>query len=217
MVCAEAPGEEALVLLDGATRTEAFRHLGLPCAVVQIVEPSKVNLETWHHVIRQCPTDDLLARIDDLDELSLVPDAGTPRLRVVNGDAYSVLGNSVSPNAALGALVDTYMGTWTVNRVTEPDEEAVAWRFPDWSVLVEFPALTIDDVMKAALGDDLLPAGITRFLVNDRALRLNLDLELLRSPRTLDEKQEALEELLHARAREGRIRRYEETVVVLDD
>ncbi|HIE21463.1 MAG TPA: hypothetical protein EYP73_02545 [Acidimicrobiia bacterium] len=217
MVCAEAPGEEALVLLDGATRTEAFRHLGLPCAVVQIVEPAAVNLETWHHVIRQCPARELLDRIESQNELSLVSDEGTPRLRLADDGAYSVLGDGVSPNAALGALVDAYMGHWTVNRVTEPDVEAVAWRFPDWSVLVEFPALTIDDVMKAALGDDLLPAGITRFLVSDRALRLNLDLELLRSPRTLDEKQEALEELLHARAREGRIRRYEETVVVLDD
>lgn len=217
MVCAEAAGEEALVLLDGATRTEAFRALGLPCAVVQIVEASEVNLETWHHVVRQCPPGELLARIEAHTELDMGPDEGTPRLRLADGSAYSVSADSLSSNAALSALVATYIGTWTVNRVTEPDTEAVAWRFPDWSVLVEFPSLTIDDVMKAALGVDLLPAGITRFLVSDRALRLNLDLDLLRSPRTLGEKQDALDELLRTRAREGRIRRYEEPVIVLDD
>ena len=217
MVCVEATGEEPLVLLDGATRTEAFRSLGLACAVVQIVEPSEVNLETWHHVIRQCPSGELLARIEAHAELTLAPNGGTPRLRLSDGSDFSVSGVSLSPNAALSALVAAYVGTWTVNRVTEADTETVAWRFPDWSVLVEFPSLTIDDVMKAALGDDLLPAGITRFLVSGRALRLNLDLDLLRSPRTLEEKQDALDELLRTRAREGRIRRYEEPVVVLDD
>ena len=71
--------------------------------------------------------------------------------------------------------------------------------------------------MKAAVGDDLLPAGITRFLVPERALRLNLELELLSSPLPVEEKQQALESMLAVRAQSGRIRRYEETVVILDD
>ena len=67
------------------------------------------------------------------------------------------------------------------------------------------------------LGDDLLPAGVTRFLVPERALRLNIDLAVLASPDPIEVKQQALESLLAARARAGRIRRYEETIVVLDD
>jgi hypothetical protein len=71
--------------------------------------------------------------------------------------------------------------------------------------------------MKAALTQDLLPAGVTRFLVPERVLRLDADLALLRSASTLDTKQKALETLIQARSHAGRVRRYEETVVILDD
>lgn len=216
MVCAKAPGGE-LVLLDGATRTEALKGLGLGHAVVQIVDPAMVDLETWHHVIRQAPPLDVVAAISSQPELLLSEDQGPPRIRVADHGTRSVLGSGVSVNATLSALVSSYVGRWTVSRIGEPSTENITWRFPDWSVVVELPQLTVEDVMKAALGDDLLPAGVTRFLVPERALRLNIDLAVLASPDPIEVKQQALESLLAARARAGRIRRYEETIVVLDD
>jgi hypothetical protein len=109
------------------------------------------------------------------------------------------------------------MGKCRVNRVIDPAPDSVGWRFPEWSAVVEFPALTVDDVIRAALGADLLPAGITRFVVPDRALRLNFPIDELRSPRGTEEKQAALDSALAERAGQGRIRRYQEPVVILDD
>ena len=108
-------------------------------------------------------------------------------------------------------------GVWTVNRVADPTIESVEWRFPDWCAILELPTLTVEDVMRAAVGEDLLPAGITRFLIPERALRLNIDLSLLGSARTQEEKQQSLDDLLEQRANEGRIRRYEETVFAIVD
>lgn len=216
MICAEMPGGE-LVVLDGATRTEAMRSLGLSHAVVQIVDPDTVVLETWHHVIRQTSSSGVIERIAARPELMLSDDHGTPRLHLPERRRRSVFGTGASVNATVKALVGSYVGRWTVGRVTEADDDAVAWRFPDWSVIVEFPTLSIQDVMKAAIGDDLLPAGVTRFLVPERALRLNVGLSLLKSGGSTGDKQESLEAMLAARARAGRIRRYEETIVILDD
>lgn len=216
MVCSEAPSGE-LVVLDGATRTEALEQLGMEHAVVQIVEPGRAALETWHHVVRDCTPAELIGAIETNNELILADSEFTPRVHTKDGATRSVLGNGISPNATLGALVHAYTGRWTVNRVTDPDTKAVAWRFPKWCAILEYPALTVEDVMKAAVGEDLLPAGITRFLIPERALRLNIDLSLLGSDRTLEEKQQSLNELLEQRANEGRIRRYEETVFILDD
>ncbi len=216
MVCSEAPSGE-LVVLDGATRTEALKQLGMEHAVVQIVEPGRAALETWHHVVRDCPPADLIRAIEATDELTLADSEFTPRIHTNDGGSQSVLGNGISPNATLAALVDTYTGKWTVNRVTDPATESVEWRFPQWCAILEFPALTVEDVMKAAVGRDLLPAGITRFLIPARALRLNLDLSLLGSDRTFEDKQRSLDELLEQRANDGRIRCYEETVFILDD
>ena len=214
MVCFQAPGGE-LILLDGATRTEALRRLGLKHAVVQLVDPAQVTLETWHHVVRACPPAELLSALRERDDLTLVGDEGPPLVRLAM-EAHTVFGEGVSPNATLVALAGTYLGHWSVARVTDPHPDTVAARFPDWSAIVEFPILTRHDVVKAAIGQDLLPAGVTRFLVPGRALGLDLDLSLLmRGSR--EEMQAAVEDLLQRRAQEGRIRRYEEPVVVLDD
>ncbi len=216
MVCSEAPNGE-LVLLDGATRAESLGRIGLEHAVVQIVDPAEIALDTWHHVVMGVAAEVLLAAMSDHPSLRLKTADGTPRVHPRRGDAQVVVSVGLSPNATLGAVVHTYVGRWTVRRVTDPSIESVRRGFPDWSALIEFPKLTVADVMKAAVGNDLLPAGITRFLVPERALRLNISLDLLRAGISAEDKQAALDDLLTTRAAEGRVRRYDEPVVVLDE
>lgn len=216
MVCCHAPDGE-LILLDGATRTESLKRIGLDHAVVQVVEPEEVTLETWHHVVRGGDPDEILSAVTERPELELGEERGTPGIHLREHESRLVVGVGVSPNATLSSLVATYMGRWRVNRVPDPGLESVAWSFPDWSAVIEFPILGLDDVMSAATSDDLLPAGVTRFLVNERALRLNVSLELLSAQGSIADKQEALTELIAERTRNGRVRRYEETVFILDE
>lgn len=216
MICTSSANGD-LVLLDGATRTEALKSMGLNHAVVQLVEPEKVTLEAWHHVIRDCSVSDVMRGILDTGVLELSSDGWAPCVRLSDETSHSVNPKQVSANAALSALVATYVGRWTVNRVTHPSIASVAWRFPDWTAIIEFPILSVQDVIASALSGDLLPAGITRFLVDERALRLNIDLDLLSTDTSIEKKQETLEGILEERANDGRIRRYEETIVMLDD
>ncbi len=216
MVCIESAFGE-LVLLDGATRTASLKRLGLQFGVVQIVTEDSVTLETWHHVVREGTPPELVEAVAARADLRIVDDEGPPRVWTPDGTCRTIYGESLSRSGVLSSLVNTYVGRFRVNRMIEVDTSAVSSKFPDWAALVEFPVLTTEDVMKAAVGDDLLPAGITRFIVRDRTLRLGVDLELLRSPGTADDKQRTLDDLLASRAQEGRIRRYEEPVIILDD
>lgn len=216
MICSVTEDGD-LILLDGATRTESLRQLGLPHAVVQMVEPEQVTLETWHHVVRGCTPDEFVAAVRSRDDLLLSEAEGTPGIHVNGRGSMLVLGEGISPNATLSSLVSSYVGKWRVSRAADPGLDPVSWSFPDWSAIIEFPILTLDDVTKAAVIDDLLPAGITRFLVNERALRLNVGLDLLASPGLVEEKQEVLDSLIAERAADGRVRRYEETVFILDE
>jgi L-serine kinase (ATP) / ParB family transcriptional regulator, heme-responsive regulator len=216
VICVEADGD-GFVVLDGATRTEALRRLGIPHVVVQVVDPAAVTLETWHHVVRDGRPTVVMDRIASREGLILAHGGDPPRVTPAAGTPMSALGEGVSSNAVLSTLVSGYIGRWRVSRIIDPDPDVVAQRFPDWSVIIEFPPLEVKEVMKAALGQDLLPAGVTRFLVPERVLRLDADLRLLRSPGSLTSKQEALETLIRARSEAGRVRRYEETVVILDD
>ncbi|MGD2103037.1 MAG: hypothetical protein PVG83_12465 [Acidimicrobiia bacterium] len=216
MMCMDASGGD-LVLLDGATRTESMKKLGLKHAVVQVVDPMSISLGTWHHVVRGVGTDEVLASIQDMEGIQLQKGVGTPAVHSNDGISYRVTSETLSDNAALSALVGGYVGKWRVNRSPDPRVEAVAARFPDWAVIVEFPTLDVEAVIKAAVGNDLLPAGITRFVVPERALRLNMPLDLLDSGRSVAEKQLKLDAMLEKRARTGRIRRYEEPVFILDE
>jgi len=214
MVCTPADGGE-MILLDGATRTESLKTLGLEHAVVQVVEPAKVRLQTWHHVVRGCDPAELMEAVDLNSELILSGEKGAPGIHLKDDGSWLVLGEGISPNATLSTLVGSYVGKWRVSRVA--DTGMGPWSFPDWSALVEFPTLSLDDVMKAAMTDDLLPAGITRFLVEERALLLNAPLDLLAGTEPIEDKQRALQELIADRAQDGRVRRYDETVFILDE
>lgn len=215
MVCVEADG--MLVVLDGATRTEALRGLGLEHAVVQVVDPGEVDLGTWHHVVRQCAPTELLERIEEDPDLALEADRGPPRVRLASDEVRTVSGKGITPNATLTSLVAVYIGRWPVARVTDADAVVAGSVFEDWGAVIELPTLSVEDVMRAAVGDDPLPAGVTRFLIPDRALRLNFDLSILEEEASTEEKQRRLDELIEQRSREGRVRRYEETVFIYDD
>lgn len=215
MVCVES--DDKLVVLDGATRTEALRALGLEHAVVQVVDPGQVELGSWHHVVRQCAPAELLELVEARPGLNLGDDDRPPRIRPASGPIRSVSGESLTQNATLNEMVASYIGRWPVSRVTDADIAVAASQFADWAAVVELPILGIDEVMRAALGDDLLPAGITRFVIPGRALRLNFDLTALESEGSTAVKQQRLDALIEERSREGRVRRYDETVFIYDE
>jgi len=217
MVCIEAPGGE-VVLLDGATRTETLRAIGLHHAVVQLVEPATVELGTWHHVVRGCTPGELVGAVADNAALTLTENYGTPAIHPNSGPSHLVEGvGGITANATLSALAASYTGRWDVTRTTDPHRDHVAASYPGWAAVVEFPTLRMRDVMEAAVGNDLLPAGITRFVVPGRALRLNIPLDLLEAGRETSVVQGELGRLLEERSSHGRVRRYEGPVFVLDD
>ena len=216
MVCTQAD-DGSYVLLDGATRREAFNRLGMPHAIVQVVDPASVSLGTWHHVLQDGDGTDVVSALGESETVDLVEDRGTPRVVTRGGDWRTVEAVGVTLNAALNALVDCYHGKMTVTRVVDPSIEAVDATHDSWAAIVEFPALTVESVMAAATQADFVPAGVTRFVVPARALRLNMPLDFLRSDEETNVKQEQLDTILAKRAQQGRVRRYDEPVIILDD
>ena len=59
------------VVLDGANRTTAFRALGMPHILAQVVDYAQVQLHVWHHVITQCSLEDLLETIRGIGGLKM--------------------------------------------------------------------------------------------------------------------------------------------------
>jgi hypothetical protein len=226
------PLEDRYMVLDGATRTAALKQLGYPHAVVQITtEEEGLDLHTWFHVIQKIDSAALKHLLEGLTGISLEPvEAGQAADRMFeygalcyihfgNGDAYLIQPEvGVNRLDALNLLTETYIEASFVDRTLENDIARLKSDYPDITALVVFPEYTVGQVMQVTLGGRYFPAGITRFIIPGRILRINADLEILKSEKmSLNEKNRWLRRHLEDKVQGNHVRFYRESVYLLDE
>jgi D-3-phosphoglycerate dehydrogenase len=223
--------DDRYVVLDGATRSSALRQMGYPHIVVQdVAVDGELLLETWHHVVRAIPVDELVAALNGVGGIRLeetAPEEAASRVIeygglcaviTVDGRGFVVHANpGLNRFDAVTAFSDTYIAAATVSRNLERNVRTLASWYPDMTALVEYPQFTVEQVLLAAGSGRLLPAGVTRFLIPGRVLRLDIPLEMLSAEQTLQEKNRWLAEYLAEKERKGKIRYYREPVYLLDE
>jgi len=227
------------VILDGATRYSSLQRLGYPYAIVQVVDQSQAGfqLHTWYHAIS---ADDGLAEQPSFTELAreLGRINGLTLRRLGADEAQAALGQALSlcyfldrdgqvtlAEAAsessrlsvMNAIVDTYNAWGSVERTLLTDVERLLAQFPRLVAVAIFPQFTPSEVFDAAAEGDLLPAGLTRFVIPGRILRLNADLQRLKHDEPLAEKRAWFNEFLGGKLSRSRLRYYQEPVVLLDE
>ncbi len=219
------------VVLDGATRTDALRSLGVQHVVVQDVPvDDNLGLETWHHVVRSIDAGVLRQAISNVAGVSFTEcEPEEARDRVISsggllsvsffGGPALVASSDGGANRfdALAAISSAYTAAAVVSRTLERDLSKVSAWYPDGVALVEYPDFTVEQVLLAARSGRLLPAGVTRFLISGRVLRLELPLEMLTDSRDLSAKNRWLHDYLTEKQRHGKIRYYREPVYLLDE
>ena len=229
------PDGDRYMVLDGATRTAAFQQLGYPHIVVQLVDPQQdnVHLNTWFHVVRGESAPALLTQAHAVAGLRLSErpiDQLTHDLWNHGALGYLVtaeregflLEHTENPPGAdwldvLTELVERY-GRWgTVERTLVDDVNALASQYADLAGLVVFPQFTLDVVLQLVAKGRLLPAGITRFLVSGRILRLNVPLAMLTNQELIVQKQAWLDKLVQTKLAQRAVRHYQEPVILLDE
>ncbi len=188
--------ENGYMVLDGATRSTALRQMGLPHMLVQVftADAEGLQLNTWYHVIRQLSKADLLKLLEGLPGIDLMAtdmDSVTEdqieygslcTIHFVDGEIYLVRGKSgVNRLEALNNLTTTYIDASLTSRTMNRDIRKLLHEFEDMTALVTFPKYEVDQVIQLSQAGRRVPAGITRFIVPGRILRVNLDLDVLRS------------------------------------
>ena len=229
-VTAEAEGR--FVVLDGATRTKAFQQLGYPHIVVQIVRSDDPNLRlhTWYHAVSGMPQPAMLALLGGVSAVHIEPAASSAmqaaldnraalcNLIGADGQGYLVRAAAgYSGLQALNALVAAYSAAGAVTRTLNTHMDSLRSTVPGMALLVVFPQFKVAEVLHAALSGDLLPAGITRFVIPGRILRLNADLAMLKSNVELAHKRAWLEQMVAEKLARRNVRFYQEPVTLLDE
>jgi hypothetical protein len=220
-------GEDMYMVLDGANRVTSMKELGLPHLLVQVVDPHSpgVSLQTWNHVIWEIATDDLIQKIVDLGDLDVVEISGQefhPRsialFQTPWSQHYSINSNSTeSRSEKITQLVKMYSREASFDRTMIDTIDNLNGFYNELAGLVIYPPFEIEEVVQFCRDDSLLPAGVTRFIVSPRALRVNYPLDCLARKDSLEEKQARLDNFIQERMENKGVRIYTETTVLYDE
>ncbi|MCI0395763.1 MAG: hypothetical protein L0332_12230 [Chloroflexi bacterium] len=221
------------IVLDGATRFTALQRLGYPYVIVQVVpaHSQEFALHTWYHAISsERPVTGLFDHLRQINGLTLTPlPAGQIQTAFSEKDALCYFldreGNATLAQAQPGAdrlavmntLVAAYTGWGSVERTLLTDLGRLLGQFPDMVAVAVFPQFRPETVFDVASRSELLPAGLTRFVIPGRILRLNADLARLKQDEPLAAKRAWFNHFLEDKLARSRLRYYQEPVILLDE
>lgn len=214
------------VVLDGANRTQAFATLAYPHVLVQIVayDSAYVQLETWNHVVCRWNRDSFNQLLHDAPALRLDSQAAVLPIASVHfrdADAHAIHAADESMegrNAALNQLVSVYQRNAVLHRTALVSPADVYEQHADGIALVTFPRYHPADVIAAAAHRAYVPPGITRHIIQGRALKVNYPLLWLRDPdMSLEQKNNDLAAWLEAKLDRRQVRYYAESTYQFDE
>ena len=225
------PFKDYYVVLDGATRFSAFKKLGYPHIIVQVLKDSdEYKLDTWFHAIRKVDTELLMNLLNELPlitmtksdlktvQAEMVKYGGLCYLQTVDKTIYHIHSKpGVNHLDALNRLTDIYIKASHVTRTLHEDIDILINEFPDLTGVVAFPVFTLDQVLQITDAGNVMPAGITRSIISGRVMRLNADFEYLKSDRDIDEKNKWLYDLVMEKLSNDQTRYYAEPIYLMDE
>jgi len=217
------------IVLDGANRVTSLRKLQYSHVLVQELDlsDSGLQLESWHHAIEHVPAEGLLNHAASVDGVSLLegedPHISHPsvlaRLRLPDDRRVTLVGSEglVERVRQLHEITRVYHRFSSFDRVSYSGMEHLVRNYRNFTALISFRRFTLKDLQLITDRNQRVPSGITRVLLPKRALRFNLQLEILRADLSLEEKESWLQQTIKEKVAEKAIRFYREPTFFFDE
>jgi L-serine kinase (ATP) / ParB family transcriptional regulator, heme-responsive regulator len=207
-----SPHEDRYLVLDGAHRVRAIGELGLPLVLAQLVEPPE-KAEGWSHLLSGVGRTEL----EDIEGIEVSDRPGEAPLAEVESAGGETLFLSASEEGlgarvrALWDLQSLYPEGVVVRRL-EPNGPA---RLSGSDALIRYHPFAPGELAEIVDSGTVLPAGITRFRIQERVLgvRYPLDRMMNGDPRVRNVE---LRKFVESRWEENRVRYYGEPVVLFE-
>ena len=156
-----------------------------------------------------------------LEEEEEVPD-GPPKLarfRFPSGRVLALSGaDSLDERVIqLHKLTKIYHRFALFDRVSYTSMDDLARNYGHFSALLTFRPFTLEDLQALTHWDRRVPSGVTRVLLPKRALRFNLQLEMLRAGLSVEEKEDWLQQTILEKVADKSIRFYREPTFFFDE
>jgi len=217
------------IVLDGANRLMALKKLGIPHVLVQIMDlyDEGLVLDCWHHAVEYLARDELLAHaasipgvmMEQEDEYTTITPGYLCRMKFPDGDGILLKSSTelFKQVEQLHRFTQIYHRFDYLDRVSYTNLEHLRRNYRHFSALVSFRHFTREDLITLTEESRRVPSGITRVLLPKRALRFNLQLEILRSDLSLEEKDDWLQKTITQKVAEKSIRFYREPTFFFDE
>lgn len=232
-VVAAIPRMDRYVILDGANRGLALAQMGIPHIVAQLVSYADpgLTLDTWYHIVSGMAPEHFelaLSRISGLHLQSCTLEEARAALTTNHAAAYIIRNHQVrmviSPDGRvlndihlLNAIVGAYKGKADIYRASNDIWEIQQPYYPNITALVVFPRYTPADILAVAANGDRVPSGVTRHIIPNRALHINIPLDVLEADWPLPRKEAWLHDWLMERMAANAIRYYSESTFSFDE
>lgn len=228
-------GSWKYMVLDGANRSSAFRQLGMPHILAQVI-PAKdagLRLKKWNHVLWNWDPAELVAALQEAlgDNFQKIdpkikrkqsdwPPKTLVWLQTPDGQAYIARtpATDIETRASkLAEIAHIYAGKATLDRTIAQRINELDGKYRNLTAVVVYPPFRVEEVLQLCQAGILLPPGITRFAVSPRALRVNYPLDELGADKPLEAKNEALQAWIKERVARKGVRYYVEPTVLYDE
>ncbi len=225
---------EKWLVLDGVNRVSALRLLNIHDVLVQSVnyEDEKVRLSSWNHLVFDAKKEEIIERIKDLNlEVSSCPlnwrKEALKHQKTISYFLFRDMSGMVVNDAGftpedrvreLCQLIATYNGRFEICYLdSETHLLSVFDHFKRSSAINMIPRFDKKEILDLAQKDILLPFGLTRFIVPNRILGLEVSCSVLSAQTPLFEKNSFLKELLVYRIKTKKAKFYQESVTLFNE
>ena len=225
------------VVLDGANRCFSVQQLGYPHILVQVVtyDSGQVMLDTWNHVLTNANTKTILETMAQISHVDMrASDLLEAQAELAQRDAivyiidfddnqkvYMLSSDERTMRARtenLRTIVNCYKDASKLDRINTADAEQTLLQYPEANALVVFPHYEPPEIMYAARERILLPPGISRHIIEGRAMRLLYPIETLKdTQQTLEQKNANLQNWVQQQIDKRAVRFYAESTYMFDD
>jgi hypothetical protein len=232
-IVAPIPGSAKYVVLDGANRTSALAYVGCRDAAVQIVDYNDPDLEllVWNHLVTAPTAEEVVEPLKQVGGLrmrrvslemarALLANRGIlAYIMRIDGPVLVLEGGLNLQDEAdlLNQIVGSYHGRLRYFRVKSDELKSLLPYYDGTAALFAFPCFQPEEIIHLASVGGRLPAGITRHVIPQRALRLNIPLHILQQDRPVEEKDGWLHEKIKKHLLNREIRFYQEATVLFDE
>ena len=207
-----SPYEDRYLVLDGAHRVRALGELGSRFALVQTVEPPE-KAEGWGHLLNGVGRAEL-DNIEGIDVSDRLGGAPLAEVETAGGETFLLSSKEDGLRGRVRALWDlrSFYPKGVVVRRVEPDGRV---HLSGGEALIRYQPFTPGELAEIVYSGSVLPAGITRFRIQERVLgvRYPLDRMMEGDPRARNAE---LREFVESRWEENRVRYYGEPIVLFE-